>query len=892
MATLAHNIVVIGTSILWGQGLPDDQKIHSLVVQLLHQRGIYADAPINVILLAHSGATLGFRDDDSEDTTQKPRVHGEVPTEYPTMVQQIEEFDSGAVRPEQVDLVLIEGGINDVSLLRLLNPLVSPAHLEQLIEQHCYRHMRMFLERIIARFTQAQIILVGYYQLITEQSATAFLRAFVTAIGAVPGGAVAGAAVDLAGDMFDNRILANCELFWQQSAARFQQAVEEINQVHGQAPRRVVLAVPNIKLENAAFAPDPWLYGIHADLSPQDALAAERAKACQEAGFPRTVAPICDRASAGHPNPKGAKAYAEAIVALLDSRPARSFEYHFESGAAQALGKQGVWFKDAEGRYALFRGVNFATRSKLPPYLPTLPLDVQSPDHAALLRELETRRPELDQLKQLGFNVVRLVVQWKAIEPRPNPSLDTLLPEGEQYLNLVRAVIDALYERGLFVIVDFHQDIVHECYGGDGFPDWALAIDKEHPRPAQPPPSHEWMLRYYDTAWTQLDVLVRHTLRSFWQNALVNNELTPDDLMTNRAHEVRTHLEKTIGATARFLSGCPGVLGYEAFNEPHQAGIDVHEFEEHILPEYYGNVSRELSDDTFLFIEPRVNWTSYSDEHGEFGGLNITDHPVTYLNTSALADRRAVFSFHYYDDRVLAYGMPSRFPPNIPHGADMHHAQDRWPNLFRLMREAAVTRNLIPFLTEFGASQDWPFQTDLRPAIYQHKQVRAYMDLQFKQVEANLLNATYWNYELYNTEDGKDNWNWENFSLLGPNREPRHLDIVARPYPLRSSAKPVFLSFDLETKHAVITLSGTPVDAPTVIYVPVKFHYASGFEVHATSPDLQWDAENQWLYWRPAADQSVHQLIISPIHGFSEAALPDESGDLLIQTVYYWNSIS
>ena len=45
------------------------------------------------------------------------------------------------------------------------------------------------------------------------------------------------------------------------------------------------------------------------------------------------------------------------------------------------------------------------------------------------------------------------------------------------------------------------------------------------------------------------------------------------------------------------------------------------------------------------------------------------------------------------------------------------------------------------------------------------------MDLQYQQVEAHLLNSTYWNYDLYNTVDQKDNWNLENFSLLGPERK-------------------------------------------------------------------------------------------------------------------------
>ena len=73
----------------------------------------------------------------------------------------------------------------------------------------------------------------------------------------------------------------------------------------------------DIKPENAAFAADPWLYGINDDLSPQDPCADIRIAACHAAGSSRTEVLFCEKASAGHPNPKGAKAYAEAIFKLL-----------------------------------------------------------------------------------------------------------------------------------------------------------------------------------------------------------------------------------------------------------------------------------------------------------------------------------------------------------------------------------------------------------------------------------------------------------------------------------------------------------------------------------------------------------------------------------------------
>jgi endoglycosylceramidase len=92
-------------------------------------------------------------------------------------------------------------------------------------------------------------------------------------------------------------------------------------------------------------------------------------------------------------------------------------------------------------------------------------------------------KKELDLLKLSGFNMVRQLLIWKAIEPKPNPNLEELLPEGQEYLKRVSRIMDVLYERGIYVFLDFHQDLAQEIYGGDGFPDWALAIDEEHPRP-------------------------------------------------------------------------------------------------------------------------------------------------------------------------------------------------------------------------------------------------------------------------------------------------------------------------------------------------------------------------------------------------------------------------
>ena len=204
--------------------------------------------------------------------------------------------------------------------------------------------------------------------------------------------------------------------------------------------------------------------------------------------------------------------------------------YSEGSEAAGDISKDGKWFRDSHGRYLLFRGVNFASRSKLPPYLPIAPIDIKNLNQLDLEKEIELASSELDLLKHLGFNIVRLLISWKAIESRPNPNLDEeILPEGREYLTAVSQIIDELYSRGLYVILDFHQDIANEIFGGDGFPDWALAIDDKHKRPLIDDKHKRTAIsNLKDELWQKAYLtnnLVRHTLRSFWNNDLQTMKL-------------------------------------------------------------------------------------------------------------------------------------------------------------------------------------------------------------------------------------------------------------------------------------------------------------------------------------------------------------------------------
>jgi uncharacterized membrane protein HdeD (DUF308 family) len=598
-------------------------------------------------------------------------------------------------------------------------------------------------------------------------------------------------------------------------------------------------------------------------------------------GIQIIIAGIRGRRTAGLPEEEIEK---EPLSALSETGQESS------SILKKGIWKSGSWFRDEHSRYVLFRGVNFGSRSKMPPYLPIAPLGADAVTEVDLKKEIELVRPELDLMKNLGFNIVRLLVSWKALEPRPNPNLDELLPEGRQYLTYMKEIVDVLYSRNIHIILDFHQDIANEIYGGDGFPDWALAIDKEYERPKRSQPDNKWQIKY------MINKSLRRTFKLFWENNLTNLEEGLEN------YPVRTHLEKTIGQAVKFFKSMnngdlhPAILGVEPFNDPHPSVLPKKEFETKYLVEFYNNVHAEISKidkDLFIFIEPRADWTVEGGLPITYGAspLDVKESfkldfikkvmvdknidarklttflPDNIASTSGSLNNNGVLSVHYYDAMAVASSFIA-----IPESMYTYKAQ--FPVIFAQLREAATSRGLVPFLTEFGAFQE-------------AEQVREYLDLQFDQIEAFLLNSTLWNYDLYNTEDGKDNWNFENYSLLGPNRKPRNIDVVARPYPMRSSAEPTFLFFDIESKYACIILRGKVVsEEPTVVYIPYDIHYSPEFTVWVTSNELKWDKANHLIYWYPSKNQRNNQLIIGKDKRLDINKIPARSKQLVDKTIF------
>ena len=296
-------LVTLGDSVHWGQGLVRAHKPHWLVFNEL----LKVHPGLQDHLFAHSGATIGVG-----ASVTRQRVDGEVPIAYPTILEQVDGF---IANPADVLAVLVNGGINDVDIRNILNPVISPKILSVLIEEYCYDSMRVLLDAVCRRFDDpaTRIVLTPYYPILSPLSKPFGIPWLLATEGlALP------AYVDLASGT--NILVAKCMQFWKESDKHLRRAADDVNAARPQP--RVIFADPGFTENNAVFAGDPWLFGLKNDLlfSPQDEVVSERRAACNLA-FPPDQFPSreqCYRASAGHPNVEGARRYAAAIMAALD----------------------------------------------------------------------------------------------------------------------------------------------------------------------------------------------------------------------------------------------------------------------------------------------------------------------------------------------------------------------------------------------------------------------------------------------------------------------------------------------------------------------------------------------------------------------------------------------
>jgi lysophospholipase L1-like esterase len=330
------NMLVLGDSIMWGQGLNEPNKAWYQVKSWLKEN---TNRDVRETVEAHSGAVVGVN--DAAPSNYSP-PDGEVSSAIPTVNHELDRALKTYADASQVDLVLVDGCINDVDIRNLLNAANSSADVERMATERCGLPMQSLLERITSSFPSAHVVVTGYFPIISEKTPNSLLMNAMARMFYQPGPKPA----KLRQKDLRERLIAVSQTWYHASNAALAGAVEKVSgELSTKGSRQRVLFVETPFPPEYSFnAPETRLWGFNASflrkllavltlgkvtLKTNDEQQHQRVATCNELykkpanekAHQRNEREyrrmLCRYASLGHPNREGAVIYADAIKGRL-----------------------------------------------------------------------------------------------------------------------------------------------------------------------------------------------------------------------------------------------------------------------------------------------------------------------------------------------------------------------------------------------------------------------------------------------------------------------------------------------------------------------------------------------------------------------------------------------
>jgi lysophospholipase L1-like esterase len=337
-------MLVLGDSIMWGQGLKEDEKFSSRVKCWLQER---INREVKVHIEAHSGAVIsGAASAQPSFSTESGEVNLRTPTVNQQLDHAIEFYNDGRTKPS---LILMNGCINDVGVKNLLAASTPLEDLREQVRKSCGEDMRLLLQRVRYSFPQAQVLVASYYPIVSLQTAdNAFLRLLVKNLNNQR-----PEARRMTDKEMRQRLIAISDEWYKTSTASLLEAVMKTNAaaVAESSPPNVSFVEIQFGPEHVFAAPDSLLWNFMfastnvsgfaklivilsfgtAAYKANDHVRDSRIKNCEETfkkpkgikedkkskGAREDLLLVCRYASLGHPNQMGALIYTEAIKAQL-----------------------------------------------------------------------------------------------------------------------------------------------------------------------------------------------------------------------------------------------------------------------------------------------------------------------------------------------------------------------------------------------------------------------------------------------------------------------------------------------------------------------------------------------------------------------------------------------
>jgi endoglycosylceramidase len=456
----------------------------------------------------------------------------------------------------------------------------------------------------------------------------------------------------------------------------------------------------------------------------------------------------------------------------------------------------GPYLYDSAGRIVFFHGVNAV--NKHTPYelypAPGKPWNLSAADASLMAR--------------LGFNVVRLGMTWRGLEPGTAPANDpSICSPGpahdpgqynqavlDTYVNHLRRTVAVLGQFHIYTILDMHQDVYNEMFDGEGAPNWAVCTDGV---PSVDPPGR-WS-REYGTA--AAGIAYEH----FWSNDVQGN--------------LQGEFDRVWAQVASAFRGNPWVLGYDPFNEPFSKSLvrfGDEQFDAKLECFYTGTAHVG----TASHGAPAIRCPQSDPAQGVVGSiLNADPRHLVFVEPDNFASRglptylgpmefpNLVYNVHIYcGSRSPVTGNPiNLLLCAYQDGRSLdRRAEDRTE-----LASRAQPNGPAWMVTEFGASSD--------PGLL--NTITATMD-------AHEVGWAYWAWKYYGDPTGSA----DESLVMADGRLRSTARVLSRAYPEAVAGIPV--SFSFSPASGAFELTYVPdhrVRAPTVVFVPTQVHYPHGY---------------------------------------------------------------
>ena len=448
---------------------------------------------------------------------------------------------------------------------------------------------------------------------------------------------------------------------------------------------------------------------------------------------------------------------------------------------------KGTVFTDPHGRTRIFNGVNYVFKGEKPD------ADGIVHYHHPLTEE------NLRDLRQKGVNILRLGMTWAGIEPEMGKY-------NRVYLDEVRQVIDAAAKEGIYVFLDWHQDL-YSGFGlgvGDGAPAWACLTKKKMKKPR-----FIWAEGYF------FGGAVFECFDAFWHNR---------DLA---GRGVQDRFCDMLAFTVKYLSGAENIMGYDVLNEPYPGSEG-------------GKVFRKLvrsGVSTLLKLPTKEKLTRLQQLKDKriMDALGVLDDPAVYHGIIDPARSRLnAFDIGVYYDFLCRAGQAIR---GVTEKGVLFFENSYYSNLgipCAVPRPVYADGGAEPNLAFAPHGYDLTVDTPLTNTASTHRVDFIFNEHADKQRRMGLpVLVGEWGgmvaggdaypalEHLIAKFDG-NGWSQTYWHYSREIADSRIFEILNRPHPRAVAGRDLAYGFDRVKNVFTLAYTGEPADAPTEIYLPAK----------------------------------------------------------------------